>query len=84
MDIQLPVSHLFLQDMFKVQVIESQMENNKQAFTTLRENLQMVKNRMKPQVYQHQSERQTKEGNWVFLRLQPYRKSTHKKRRFIN
>ena len=33
----------------------------------------MSKNRMKQQVDQHRSERSFEEGDWVFLRLQPYK-----------
>ena len=38
----------------------------------------MAQNRMKQQTNQHQSERHIKEGDWVFLRLQPYKQSTLK------
>jgi hypothetical protein len=40
---------------------------------------------MKQQAYQHWSKRQFEEGDWVFLRLQPYKESTlkHKKNKKI-
>ena len=36
----------------------------------------MDQNRMKQQANKHRSERHIKEGDWVFLRLQPYKQST--------
>ena len=36
----------------------------------------MAQNRMKQPTNQHRSERHIKEGDWVFLRLQPYKQST--------
>jgi hypothetical protein len=52
------------------------MDNTKETLKNRKENLQMAQNKMKQQVDQHQSERQIEEGDWVFLRLQPYKKST--------
>jgi hypothetical protein len=64
-----------------VEAIESHMENTKETLSILNENLKITQNKMKQQVYQHQSERQFEEGDWVFLRLQLYKQSTlkHKK-----
>ena len=36
----------------------------------------MAENRIKQQANKYQSERHIKEGDWVFLRLQPYKQST--------
>jgi hypothetical protein len=76
-----PSISYFLQDKSKVHAIESHMENTKETLTILKENLQMAQNRMKQQAYQHQSERQFEEGDWVFLRLQPYKQSTLKQKK---
>ena len=39
----------------------------------MRDNLVISRNGMKQQAYQHRSERGFEEGDWVFLRLQPYK-----------
>jgi hypothetical protein len=76
-----PSISCFLKDNSKVQEIQSRMENTKETLTILKENLQMVKNMMKQEANQHRSERKFEEGYWVFLRLQPYNKSTLKKKK---
>jgi hypothetical protein len=57
------------------------MEKTNEKLTILKENLQMARNMMKLQANQHRSERQFEEGNWVFLRLQPYKQSTLKQKK---
>jgi hypothetical protein len=52
------------------------MEKTKQTLTILKQNMKMTQNMIKKQVYQHRSERQFEDRDWVFLRLQPYNKST--------
>jgi hypothetical protein len=44
----------------------------------------MAENRMKKQVDQHCSEREFEVGNWVFLRLQPYKQMSLKKQNKYN
>jgi hypothetical protein len=39
----------------------------------LKENLVLARNKMKQQVDQHQTEREYEIGEWVFVRLQPYK-----------
>jgi hypothetical protein len=56
------------------------MEKTKETLKILKENLQMAQNKMKQKEDKHQSERQFEEGDWVFLRLQPYKQSTLKKK----
>jgi hypothetical protein len=75
-----PSISYFLQDHSKVGAIESHMEKTKETLTILKEKLQMAQNMMKQQANQHRSERQFEEGDWVFLRLQPYNKSTLKQK----
>ena len=36
----------------------------------------MARNRMKRQAGQHHTEREFEEGDWVFVRLQPYKQSS--------
>jgi hypothetical protein len=67
-----------------VESIESHMKNIKETLTILKENLQMAQNRMKQKIDQHRSETQFEEGDWIFLRLQPYKQSTINERRIIN
>lgn len=55
------------------------MEKTKENLTILKENLQMVENRMKQHAAQHRSERKFEKGDWVSLRLQPFKQSTLKK-----
>ena len=40
----------------------------------------MAQNRMKQQANQHCSEREFEVGNWVFLRIQPYKQMSIKKK----
>jgi hypothetical protein len=74
-----PSISYFLQDKSKVKEIESHMKKNKENLAILKENIQMVQNKMKQQANQHRSERQFEKGDWVFLRLQSYNQSTLKK-----
>ena len=39
----------------------------------MKDNFAISKNKMKQQADQHRSERSFEEGDWVFLRLQPYK-----------
>jgi hypothetical protein len=57
----------------KFQVVEDHIEHQQQVLQILKENLTMAQNRMKQQAYQHHSERSFEVGDWVFLRLQPYK-----------
>jgi hypothetical protein len=54
------------------------MEKTKETLSIIKEILQMTQNRMKQQENQHRSERKFEEGDWVFLRLQSYKKYTLK------
>ena len=58
----------------KFQVVEYHLENQQEVLHILKDNLSMSKNRMKQQADQHRSERSFEEGDWVFMRLQPYNK----------
>ena len=62
----------------KVQVVEEHIEHQQQVLQLLKDNLTLVQNQMKQQAYQHRSERIFEVGDWVFLRLQPYKQMSLK------
>jgi hypothetical protein len=43
----------------------------------------MAQNRMKQQINQHHSEREFEVGDWVFLRLQPYKQMSLPGQRWV-
>jgi hypothetical protein len=53
--------------------VEDHIENQQQVLQILKDNLTMAQNHMKQQADQHRSERIFEVGDWVFLRLQPYK-----------
>jgi hypothetical protein len=58
--------------------VENHIKHQQQVLQLLKDNLTMVQNRMKQQVDQHRSERSFEVGDWVFLRLQPYKQMSLK------
>jgi hypothetical protein len=62
----------------KVQAVDQTLTVQEDILHTLKENLVMAQNRMKQQADQGRSERQFVEGDQVFLRLQPYKKTSLK------
>ena len=62
----------------KVQAVEEHIEDQQQVLQLLKDNLTLVQNRMKQQADQHRSERSFEVGDWVFLRLQPYKQMSLK------
>ena len=54
--------------------MEDHIEHKQHVLQLLKDNLTSVKNIMKQQVDQQHSERSFDVGDWVFLRLQPYKK----------
>jgi hypothetical protein len=67
-----------LKEKYKVQVVEDHIKHQ-QVIQILKDNLTMAHNRMKQQADQHHSERSFEVGDWVFLRLQPYKQMSLKK-----
>jgi hypothetical protein len=63
----------------KVQAVEDHIEHQQHVLQILKDNLTMAQNCMKQQADQHRSERSFEEGNWVLLRLQPYKHMSLKK-----
>ena len=67
-----------LKERAKVQVVEDHIEHQQQVLQILKDNLTMPQNHMKQQADQHRSERILEVGDWVFLRLQPYKQMSLK------
>ena len=57
----------------KVQVVEDHQQHQQEILQILKDNLVTSQNKMKQQADQYHSERSFEEGDWVFLRLQPYK-----------
>jgi len=57
----------------KVQTVKDHIEHQQQVLQLLKDNPTLVQNRRKQQEYQHRSEFFFDVGDWVFLRLQPYK-----------
>jgi hypothetical protein len=53
--------------------VEYHIKHQQQVLQILKDNLTMAQNHMKQEAYQHCSERNFEVGDWVFLRLQPYK-----------
>ena len=68
----------YLRENSKVQAVEDHIEHQQQVLQLLKDNLTLAQNRMKQQVDQHRSERSFYVGDWVFLRLQPYKQMSLK------
>ena len=58
--------------------MEDHIEHQKEVLQLLKDNLNLAQNRMKQQADQHHSERCFDVGDWVFLRLQPYKQMSLK------
>jgi hypothetical protein len=57
----------------KVLTVKDQLEEDQKVVQLLKENLTVARNHMKQQVDQHMTEREFEVGEWVFVRLQPYK-----------
>ena len=53
--------------------MEDHIEHQQEVHQLLKDNLNLAQNRMKQQADQHHNERSFDVGDWVFLRLQPYK-----------
>jgi transposase InsO family protein len=67
-----------LNEKSKVQAVEDHIENQQQILQILKDNMTMAQNRMKQQADQHRSKRSFEVGDWVFLRVQPYKQMSLK------
>ena len=65
----------------KAEAMESYMSTRAQILEVLKQNLIIAQERMNFQADKHRSERSFEVGDWVYLRLQPYRQQslTHQK-----
>ena len=68
----------YLRENWKVQAVEDHIEHQQKFLQLLKDNLNLAQNRMKQHAYQHRNERSFDVGDWVFLRLQPYKKMSLK------
>lgn len=59
-----------------VQAVDTSLQNRDNLLTQLRHNLLEAQNRMKTYTDRNRTDREFSVGDWVFLRLQPYRQST--------
>jgi hypothetical protein len=66
----------YMPSVSKVQAADQTLTFREVILHTLKENLVMAQNQMKKQADQGHSERQFVEGDKVFLRLQPYKKTS--------
>ncbi|GJS31026.1 hypothetical protein Tco_0491646 [Tanacetum coccineum] len=64
-----------------VELVERTLTAREKAIDMLKFNLTKAQNRMKVQAYKHRSEREFSVGDWVYLKLQPYRQLTVRKGR---
>ena len=62
----------------KVQAVEEHIEHQQKVLQLLKDNMILAHNQMKQQEDQHHSERSFEVGDWVFLRLQPYKQRSLK------
>jgi hypothetical protein len=67
-----------LKENSNVKEVKDQIENQQQILQILKDNLTMEHNPMKQQEDQDRSERSFEVGDWVFLRLQPYKQMSLK------
>lgn len=65
----------------KIQVVEDHLKSRDQIAKILKENLEAAQQRMKCQTDLHRTERSFNAGEWVFLRLQPFRQNSVAMRR---
>ena len=59
--------------------MEYHIEHQQQVLQLLKDNLAMAQNLIKQHAYQHHCEISFEVGEWVFLRLQPYKHMFPKK-----
>jgi hypothetical protein len=58
--------------------VEDHIEHQQEVIKLLKDNLVTTQNRMKQQSYQYCREREFEVGDWVFFRLQPYKRMSLK------
>ena len=63
----------------RVASVKDNLEENQKVVQILKENLNTARNIMKQQADRHRTEREFEIGDWVFVRLQPYKQLSLKK-----
>ncbi|KAL5729236.1 hypothetical protein ACHQM5_002212 [Ranunculus cassubicifolius] len=72
-----PSAHAFPQQpLTGHQEVDTFLQDRQNAFRIIKDNLLAAQNRMKVYADKKRSERQFQVGEWVYLRLQPYRQNT--------
>ena len=72
-DIEPPTIRMYMKGSTAVHSVDEALQTRDNLLRLLRTNLQLAQNRMK-QVYDHKrTDREFKVGDWVYLKLQPYR-----------
>ncbi|KAI5324163.1 hypothetical protein L3X38_033236 [Prunus dulcis] len=74
--VPLPIVHQYLQGTSLVQAIDQTLHQHDQLVASLCTNMLQAQNRMKLYVDQHRTEREFNIGDWVYLRIQPYRQTS--------
>uniref|UniRef100_A0A2N9FEI3 Reverse transcriptase n=1 Tax=Fagus sylvatica TaxID=28930 RepID=A0A2N9FEI3_FAGSY len=70
----------FVPGLTRVAAVEDLLEHRQQVVGLLEHNLVAAQARMKQQADKHRSEREFEVGDWVFLRLQPFRQKSMRKK----
>jgi hypothetical protein len=84
MDIILHPSHHPFKGITKVQEVEDRIGNQKEVLKLLKAKLIMEKNGMTQEAHQYDREREFEVGDWVFLRIQPYKQMSLKQQKKEN
>jgi hypothetical protein len=66
----------YIPDSTKNHVVEEHLQHRTKQIAEIKHNLAQAQERKKKQVDKGRKETQFKEGEWVYLRLQPYRQSS--------
>ncbi|XP_075666464.1 uncharacterized protein LOC142636214 [Castanea sativa] len=80
------VANLYLQHVFKlhgttkVDSVDVQLRTRQQLLVLLKQNLEAAQERMKVNADKHLTEREFADGDWVYLRLLPYKKKSMKQK----
>jgi hypothetical protein len=66
----------YIPGLTKNQAAEEQLQHRTKQIAKIKHNLAQAQERQKKQAYKGRKETQFKEGEWVYLRLQPFRQSS--------
>ncbi|WOH15055.1 hypothetical protein DCAR_0934588 [Daucus carota subsp. sativus] len=71
-----PVHRPYIQGSSLMDTVDRSLQAREQMLAALKENLHKARNRMKQQADKHRSERCFEVGDWVYLKLQPYKQGS--------